>query len=574
MSAPSTTRERKGVWLALAGVLVLLAALYAAGVFFLGARIPAGTEVAGVDIGGLSRDDARARLGDAVSELEEQPIRLVNGEQHIDVVPSNAGLGIDVDATVAEAGGARTWNPVQMVDVLFGSEDVAPVPDVDTEALEAQLAEVAGRFDTEVVEAEVTFTAAGTQKVTRPESGISVDTDGAADALTTAFLEGETSVDLPVTEVDPAVTSGELEKALRDVATPAVSAPITLELADQTAKLHVPRYAPALSLRVEGSELVPVFDVDRLDRGLEQLKEDVGSEPVDAAVELRGGRPVVVPDEPGLALRADEVADSILPVLTETGGERRAEVGTDVAEADFTTADARALRIKEKVSSFVTYYPHADYRNINQGRAAELINGTVLKPGETFSFNETVGERTEENGFVPGFIISNGVFQEDLGGGVSQVVTTTYNAAFFAGLEDVEHKPHSFYIDRYPLGREATVAWPTVDLKFRNNTPNGVLIEAWVVDSTPSSEGQMHVRMWSTKYWDIEAGVSGRYNLTEPGTRYDPSDTCVATVGYGGFDVDVKRFVRRVGSSELLRTEVDHVTYTPADTVICSAPPG
>jgi vancomycin resistance protein YoaR len=277
-----------------------------------------------------------------------------------------------------------------------------------------------------------------------------------------------------------------------------------------------------------------------------------------------------VPDQPGLALRAADVAEAIVPALSKTGADRRVEVGTAVAKADFTTRDARALKISEPVSNFVTYFPYAEYRNTNQSRAAELIDGTVLAPGETFSFNDTVGERTAENGFVSGFIISDGVFREELGGGVSQVVTTTYNAAFFAGLEDVEHKPHSFYIDRYPLGREATVAWPTVDLKFRNNTPYGVLIEAWVVNSTPSSQGEMHVRMWSTKYWDITAGVSERYNFTSPSTRYDSTDECVPTTGYGGFDVDVTRYVRRVGSSQLLRTEVDEVTYTPADTVICS----
>ena len=90
----------------------------------------------------------------------------------------------------------------------------------------------------------------------------------------------------------------------------------------------------------------------------------------------------------------------------------------------------------------------------------------MLKPGETFSLNDTVGERTEANGFTKGFIISDGIFKEDLGGGVSQMATTTFNAMFFAGLEDVEHKPHSFYIDRYPVGREATVAWGAVDLRF------------------------------------------------------------------------------------------------------------
>ena len=138
-----------------------------------------------------------------------------------------------------------------------------------------------------------------------------------------------------------------------------------------------------------------------------------------------------------------------------------------VAEPEFTTKDARALKIKEQVSTFTTYYPYADYRNINIGRAAELVNGTVLKPGETFSLNDMVGERTAENGFTEGFIISDGIFKEDLGGGVSQMATTTFNAMFFAGLEDVEHKPHSFYIDRYPVGREATVAWGAVDLRFQ-----------------------------------------------------------------------------------------------------------
>ena len=90
--------------------------------------------------------------------------------------------------------------------------------------------------------------------------------------------------------------------------------------------------------------------------------------------------------------------------------------------------------------------------------------------------NHTVGERTAANGFMKGFIIGDGVFKQDFGGGVSQVASTTFNAAFFAGLQDVEHKAHSFYISRYPVGREATVVWPNTDLKFKNTTPYGVLI--------------------------------------------------------------------------------------------------
>ena len=171
------------------------------------------------------------------------------------------------------------------------------------------------------------------------------------------------------------------------------------------------------------------------------------------------------------------------------------------------------------MSSFTTYFPYAEYRNVNIGRAAELVDGTLLKPGETFSLNDTVGERTEENGFTKGYIINDGILVQDLGGGVSQMATTTFNAMFFAGLEDVEHKPHSFYIDRYPIGREATVAWGAVDLRFRNDTPYGVLIDTSFTDSTPTSSGAVTVTMYSTKWWDITTSTGERYNLTQPKTR-------------------------------------------------------
>jgi vancomycin resistance protein YoaR len=570
VAADPDRRERRGAWYALAGVVILLGGLYAAGVFFLGGRIPAGTDIAGVDVGGLEGAEARARLDEAMTERVDRPIRLTDGARTIAVRPSSAGIGLDVDASVREAGGGRTWNPVEMVDVLFGAQKVDAVLEIDEDALDRQLDEVAGRVEQDPIQPSVTFRTTGSTQVVRPADGVSLDREATVTTLTDAFVEGERNGDLTLIADEPDVDSAELDTALRELAEPAVAGPIILDLGDRTAPLRVAQFAPALSLQVQDGELVPVFDVERLDSGLDVLSERIGSEPQDASVEVRGGRPVVVPDQPGLALVAEDVADALVPVLTETGDARRAEVGTAVARADFTTSDARALQITEQVSSFVTYFPYAEYRNINQSRAAELIDGTLLRPGETFSFNETVGERTEANGFVPGFIIADGVFREELGGGVSQVVTTTYNAAFFAGLEDVEHKPHSFYIDRYPVGREATVAWPTVDLKFRNNTPYGVLIEAWVVNSTPSRQGEMHVRMWSTDYWDIEAGVSEQYDFTSPSTRYDDTDACVATTGYGGFTVEVRRFVRRAGSPELLRTEEDEVVYTPADTVICT----
>ena len=123
------------------------------------------------------------------------------------------------------------------------------------------------------------------------------------------------------------------------------------------------------------------------------------------------------------------------------------------------------------MSTFTTYYPHADYRNTNIGRAGRADRRHRARARARCSRSTTSSASVPAaNGFTEGYVISDGILVSDLGGGVSQMATTTFNAAFFAGLEDVEHKPHSFYIDRYPMGREATVAWGSVDLRFRNDT--------------------------------------------------------------------------------------------------------
>jgi vancomycin resistance protein YoaR len=347
---------------------------------------------------------------------------------------------------------------------------------------------------------------------------------------------------------------------------------VTLAFGDSRVRLQPRDFAAALSLRPENGELKLHVDQKMLLGLVQQVVAADGGAPVDATVALVDGRPTVVPAKPGVTFEPAEVTAAFTAALTQPEGQREAAVDAQVEQPDFTTKDARALKITEEVSTFTTYFPYADYRNTNIGRAMELINGTVLEPGDTFSLNDTVGERTPANGFVKGFIIEDGIFKEDYGGGVSQSATTTFNAAFFAGLEDVEHQTHSFYIDRYPVGREATVAWPTVDLEFTNNTPYGILIQAGITPSSPSAQGSATVTMWSTKYWDITTSESARYNLTEPQTRVLRTEDCYPNTGYGGFDIDVTRHFHLPSDPTQDHDEVMHTTYIPSDTVICKPP--
>jgi vancomycin resistance protein YoaR len=241
---------------------------------------------------------------------------------------------------------------------------------------------------------------------------------------------------------------------------------------------------------------------------------------------------------------------------------RTATVQPVVTEPELTTAEVEALGVREEISEFSTNLTADAQRTENLRIAARTIDGTLLLPGETFSLNETLGRRTAEKGYNEAPVIMNGRLTAGVGGGVSQMATTLFNAMFFAGLEDVEHKPHSFYISRYPEGREATVNYPTVDLKFRNDSPHGVLIQTWV------GGGQVHARFWSTRVWDdVRALKSARRNVTQPDVVHDPSPECVPQSPNPGFDVTVTRqFVR---GGVVARTEQFRTHYIAEDHVIC-----
>jgi vancomycin resistance protein YoaR len=567
-------RERLGAFVVVL-VIVLLVGLVAGGYAIAhqvaGDKVPRGTTVSGVDIGGMSRADAIAELQEAFAARGAQPIRVeVEGGRSDDVRPDDIGLAIDYAATVDTAGAGDSWSLDRQWDYFTGGDDIDAIVDVDESLLSDRLAELSEGLGVPPKNGRILFKD-GRVSVVNPVPGEAVDTDAAEEAITAAFLGEEDAVELTVTRAQPDIDDGDVQEALDGFANPALASAVTLVFGESDVRLQPKDYDQALSMVPEDGELVPRIDERKITRLVKGATSN--GEPVDARVELVDGKPKVIPAKPGVEFESDAVIAVFTELLAAPEGERSGAVEATVREADFTTKEAKALGIKQKVSEFTTYYPYAEYRNINIGRAAELIDGTILKPGGTFSLNGTVGERTAENGFTIGYVISNGVLVKDYGGGVSQMATTTFNAMFFAGLEDVEHKPHSFFIDRYPEGREATVAWPSVDLQFRNDTDYGVLIHATVTPGTYSTQGVVTVQMYSTKVWDIESKTGPRYNYRAPATRYLQTPDCEAFTGYSGFDVDVTRVFREHGEDTVDHTEEFHTSYTAADTVVCGPPP-
>jgi vancomycin resistance protein YoaR len=202
-------------------------------------------------------------------------------------------------------------------------------------------------------------------------------------------------------------------------------------------------------------------------------------------------------------------------------------------------------------------------RNIK--RAAEQISGKIVAPGETFSLNAVTNPRDAAHGYVEAGIIENGHAARGIGGGVSQVATTLYNAAYFAGMTNVEHREHSFYISRYPAGREATVFDDLIDLKFRNDNPTAVMIQTvW----TPSA---LDVRIYGTKIWEVTSASGPRTDPTQPKTiTLAAGDGCTPSRGAPGFTITNTRTLKNVATGEVRVDPTRTVRYNPSPIVACT----
>ena len=230
--------------------------------------------------------------------------------------------------------------------------------------------------------------------------------------------------------------------------------------------------------------------------------------------------------------------------------------------AELTTEDVKNLGITGVIGEFTTRGFALDSgKNIR--RAAQVINRMIVKPGETFSLNGATQPRNESNGYVEAGIISEGHASRGVGGGVSQIATTLYNAAYFAGMVDVQHQEHSFYISRYPPGREATVFDNKIDMKFRNDNPTGVMIQtAWTPDS-------ITIRLFGTKRYEVTSTPGPRTKPTEPQkVTIDDGEPCAESKGAPGFTVTDTRTLKEI-STGVVRNETRTVTYNPAPIVEC-----
>jgi len=545
---------------------VLAAAVLVLGFAFAGSqsRIAAGVTVAGVDVGGMSAAQARAKLERRFSSVQPQPVTFTAAGHAFRISPAELGVQPDWDAAIAQAqragSGSGPVRGLKRLELRFFGSDVKLRPRVFQAALVYELARLARVVDVTHQDAAVQLR--GGQPVVVPgRAGARLDTRAAGPLILDSlvgFQQGD--VALPVS-VDPVrVTAAQLAPAEAQART-ALSAPVTVTIGLARWRLTPAQLAPLLELPHDGGTALRVAG-PAADAYFAQMSRKVEHAPVDAGFAVSGSGVRIVPSRPGTALDVVASAKALSPV------NRVARLSVVEQQAKRTTAEARAMGITGVVSSYETFFGGVPNRIHNVETVAHLVDGQLIKPGENWSFNGATGERTAAKGFLEAPVIINGEVSTGLGGGVCQVSTTVFNAAFEAGLPITARTNHALYISHYPLGRDATVNYPDVDLRFTNDTGHWLYLRTFVTSSSLQVTlygTPVHRRVESTASPLVNTGPIPVQKVKDP--TLPKGKTIVQTQGVPPQATSVERKVY-APSGKLLYDNVWHSSYQSSPTIL------
>jgi vancomycin resistance protein YoaR len=507
-----------------------------------------GVRVEGVTLGGATRAEVRERLDPVVKEAAAAPVTVVAEQRRETLAPANAGYFGDLEATVDRVFESGRSGPLggfwSTVSGLVATRDVPLAQTVDNEQLGRAVASIAGRLGRPAFPGEIVIEP-GTLAITTkpPRSGRVVDRPKLKQALRAALLRRHrTTVQVPL-RTQPVASVAAVDAVGRAART-FLRAPLRLTGAGDPLEVSPAELAGVLALesrevgrgvRLGAGDARLAALVDAIAAKRDRPARSARLETTDANIRLSAKgdvswRPravkvrVSAPGRSGRMVQRGALAAAIEAAIR--GDRHSVQVPTRRDEPAMSAGGAHDVH--SLIGTFTTYYVPGQPRVTNIRKIAADVDGTVVAPGARFSLNETAGERTEAKGYVEAPYIAEGKIEPSIGGGVSQFSTTLYNAAFFAGLRIDGHRPHSFFIDRYPAGREATLNFPDIDLTWTNDTDTPVLIR------TKSDGGAVTVRLYGDN--------GGRRVRAESGPREPLPD--------GGFEITVTRVVRYADGKE------------------------
>jgi vancomycin resistance protein YoaR len=460
-------------------------------------RTARGTSIAGLPAGDFDRAALRSLVQGAVAEAPSN-LRVVLGKKTVTVPFADIGITVDVGATADRALSASPSRA--RFGVLGGGrgKSVQPVLVTDVSKSKALVARLAKVGNVAESHGRLVYSA-GKLTTLPPQAGQAVPAAVVAERLRVALqtLPVPALVTVPVTAIAAHVTTEQFAR-LADRARAQAGAGTVVESGSRKSLVDGAALAPFLTVTSEGSSPGhPIaLGLAASARGglatavaaalsIDAVEPTVAAPPPTALLKTQGSvtwrpRPAVSRLEaggrPGQLVTPDAVLRGLVNSLHQPEPQSPVVLVSDVLSPK--SSDASVRSVNALLGTFTTPYACCQPRVTNIRLIARTVDGTLIAPGESFSLNDVVGRRTKAKGYVEAPFILDGELSSDVGGGVSQFATTTFNAAFFAGLRLDRHQPHSFYISRYPAGREATVNYPSIDLRWTNTTSAPILVRA------------------------------------------------------------------------------------------------
>lgn len=499
-------RERTNGWLwVLPSLLIPLTVAAVAWTFHVaseGEHIAPNVKFAGVDISGITPDAAADEVGVREAEFLDTPVSIDLGERQVVLTAGEIGYDYLFGETVSAVVSARHADgPIEefvaWVSTPFEEIDVDDRFVFDEEKARQRL----GEDDfvlSDPVEPQITSDDGGALYVVAGEDGVRVNVDQViADLADSDPTSGPVEV-LATRTLIPTTISDEEARSLATEVNAKTKDGLLAVVEDQVGRLTPAQVRGNLSSTVSDDELSVSFDIDGLTAAFEEVFPDPIAELVPPEIEVVDGDVEVkaVGQPPAICCSEQSIEAAAATMLD--GGSSFYRMQTRPSDDETWMAWADGSMIVEPVAEFTTNHPCCENRVVNIQTIADALTGKYLIPGETLSLNDYVGPRTRDKGYLPAGAIRGGYMTDEVGGGVSQFVTTIFNTAFFAGLDLDEYQSHSVYFSRYPYGREATLSVPGPDLVITNNTEYPVLIWPTYTDTS------ITVTMYSTPNVQVE----------------------------------------------------------------------
>lgn len=476
--------------------IVLLTAAWGLDQAITSDKVARNVTVAGVEVGGSTPSELEVELQSLAKQVPETQVVIRSGSNTMTTTAGDLGLTMDVDATTAAINNIGRVDPlparpIRWLKSLFGGRSADISLSVDSEQLTPTLVALQGERRSLPVEPNIAAKEAAITLVPGMPG-----TETTMRDVVSALPQSVSDLSQPINiKVEPTVTPTLVTDAavqtLVDQANAVTAGPVKLNAGGTKIEVEGKAFRPSFILVIEGSTPKLSMKPESVSAILES-KNPSKPNPTNVRFDIVDGVPTPVGGEDAQVCCTIEAPQKIVDGLL--AGQITIDLPTRVETAQQGRDWAAGLGVKEVIGSFTTKHKCCESRVTNIHQISDIVRGTLIPPAATFSVNDTVGKRTAAKGFVEGGVIQDGEFATDIGGGVSQFATTTFNAAFFGGLDIPSYKAHSKYISRYPFGREATLAYPSVDLKIRNETPYGVVI--WPTYTNTS----LTVSLWSTPF--------------------------------------------------------------------------